>query len=430
MYPIKNSYCFSLLLALTFQSCKQVSRETFYNSPLSDSVSAFVFSKPENIQNFTLELSNSSDHLVKFYLTPAETDLFNTTSIVNSLLKDVTTDSAKALKLFHFVCTYYFHGYRAPTQCAEPHNPAILLNSLESGYCDDASAVLANLGKTAGLLTQVIELNGHVVMQFFYNNNWHLFDPDKKVYYQNNNAEVASLEQLYSTPKLLEDGLVSHYQNRGLKALVKQLNQNLILSKEDNSVGTWYQDLFPDYNSTITLRGTDFIVFGLSSNSYLKKKVLVDWFENRRHYYQRSGCLTRHIKLYQQTFIHTEKFPYAINRISISSPHAVRNSEMKVFYSNDSTRWYFKGIVSAYHSLSFDPNTNPNRQLTFGYYLKFETISGSNDPAQVQNVEVQNNFVFSDKLFFNNSTHSFISKGLDSNYGQIKATIQIEKIRQ
>lgn len=430
MRQIRNLYCFSLLLALTFHSCKQVSKETFYNSPLSDSVSTFSFSKPENIQNFTLELTNSSDHLVKFYLTPAEADLFNTTSVVNSLLKNATTDSAKALKLFHFVCNYYFHGYRPPTQCTEPHNPAILLNSLESGYCDDASAVLANLGKVAGLLTQVIELNGHVVMQFFYDNSWHLFDPDKRVYYQNKNAEVASLEQLYSTPKLLEDGLVSHYQNRDVKALVKQQNRNLILSKEDNSVGSWYQDLFPDYNSTITLRGNDFIVFGLSSNSYLKKKVLVEWLENRRRYYQRNGCLTRHIKLYQQTFIHAEKSPYAINRISISSPHAVRNSEMKVFYSTDRTHWYFKGIVSTSHSLSFDPNINPKRQLTFGYYLKFETISGCNEPAQVQNVEVQNNFVFSDKLFFNNNTHSFMAKGLDSNYRQIKATIQIERIRQ
>lgn len=430
MLSVRLLYFFLFLIVFSCQSCRQTTKEILYSGPLRDSTSTFIIPQPDNIQNFTAELSNMSDTVVRFYITPSEADLFNTASIVRSLLNEASSDSAKALTLFHFVCDYYFHGYRAPTQCAEPHNPAILLNSLESGYCDDASAVLANLGKAAGLTTRVIELSGHVVMEFFYNDNWHLFDPDKKVYYQNNNGEIAGINQLYAAPERLTEGLVSRYQNRSVLELVKQQNKHLILSKGDNTFSDWYQDLFIDYNSTVTLKANEQIVFNLCSNSYLKKKVLVEWAESRRRYYQRSGYLIRKIKWPLSSAVYIEKSPYAINQICISANSTKEDVPTKVFYSSDSSHWYFKGIISTSSSVCFNPNTNPYQQLTFRYYLKFEKLSKPNRQAPEQYITVKNRFVFSDKIFFNNSTHSFMVKSVGSNYSQIKAHIQIERKHQ
>lgn len=60
-------------------------------------------------------------------------------------------------------------------------NPVSLLKRSESALCGDISFVLMKLAQRAGIRARHVGLFGHVVMEAWYDDGWHMYDPDYEV---------------------------------------------------------------------------------------------------------------------------------------------------------------------------------------------------------------------------------------------------------
>jgi hypothetical protein len=60
-------------------------------------------------------------------------------------------------------------------------SPDNLLAHGSSALCSESSSVLMQLALRADIPTRHVGLNGHVVMEAWYNNRWHMYDPDYEV---------------------------------------------------------------------------------------------------------------------------------------------------------------------------------------------------------------------------------------------------------
>ncbi len=124
------------------------------------------------------------------------------------------------------------------------HAPALMINSVGNGICDDLSSTLHIIWKNLGLKSRVWGLDGHVVAEVFTNGKWHMYDPSHQTYYLNSSNEVASVEELSNHPELItepiggvkiEDGTTVAY------ALAhSQKMANTYSSISNNKVNDWY----------------------------------------------------------------------------------------------------------------------------------------------------------------------------------------------
>ena len=63
------------------------------------------------------------------------------------------------------------------------HSPALFLNSLGVGWCDDRAAVVHHLLAEMGYTARLWSLQGHVVPEVLINGRWEVWDTDLGVYY-------------------------------------------------------------------------------------------------------------------------------------------------------------------------------------------------------------------------------------------------------
>lgn len=59
--------------------------------------------------------------------------------------------------------------------------PESILAAGESALCGQASSVLMRLAEAAGIPARLVGLNGHVVVEAYYDGEWHMYDPDMEV---------------------------------------------------------------------------------------------------------------------------------------------------------------------------------------------------------------------------------------------------------
>jgi hypothetical protein len=107
----------------------------------------------------------------------------------------------RAERIWRFVVAHRFHSDPASAGI-ESHDPVKLLNIYGYGFCDDGANVLAAIARAAGIPARIWGLGGHVVPEVFYDERWHMFDPDNEVYYVDREGLVASVEQLVAEPQL------------------------------------------------------------------------------------------------------------------------------------------------------------------------------------------------------------------------------------
>lgn len=74
--------------------------------------------------------------------------------------------------------------------------PDHLLKYGHSALCGQHSFVLVKLAQKAGILARHVGLNGHVVMEAWYDDDWHMFDTDYEVMGGESPDAVASVSEL------------------------------------------------------------------------------------------------------------------------------------------------------------------------------------------------------------------------------------------
>lgn len=71
------------------------------------------------------------------------------------------------------------------------------------GICHQQAIAFARLAEEAGIKSRTIWLEGHVVAEVFYEEKWHMFDPDCGVVFEEN-GDVLSYQDVISSPEKIE----------------------------------------------------------------------------------------------------------------------------------------------------------------------------------------------------------------------------------
>lgn len=121
-------------------------------------------------------------------------------------------------------------GGKIAPQLSSIRLPDIVVEKGFSALCSQQAYLLQTLAESYGIRTRSVGLNGHVVMEAWFDNDWHLYDPDLEVVPITNENHILSLDELAKYPELVEE----FYTGRGDAEYVNSV-VNIISSREDNS---------------------------------------------------------------------------------------------------------------------------------------------------------------------------------------------------
>jgi hypothetical protein len=109
-------------------------------------------------------------------------------------------------------------------------SPEVLLDRYQSALCGRVSFVLMNLAERAGIRPRHVGLNGHVVMEAWYDDEWHMYDPDFEIAPRRGTGPVLSVDAFSRDPALVRELYVD---KKGADRV--QIVIDKIISREDNS---------------------------------------------------------------------------------------------------------------------------------------------------------------------------------------------------
>lgn len=112
--------------------------------------------------------------------------------------------------------------------------PLLTLNSRGFALCGKQSEIFCQITHNAGFPSRSIRLNGHAVSEVFYHGKWHLFDTDRKTYFQINN-EILSYEKLIKEPSLFkQQGLKKYIAN--ITTIFKKYTEHFITTNDNKFI--------------------------------------------------------------------------------------------------------------------------------------------------------------------------------------------------
>lgn len=106
--------------------------------------------------------------------------------------------------------------------------------------CDQASYLMLDLARAHGYKARQIGLQGHVVMEVWYQGDWHLYDADLEIIPTDNAGEVLSLDELAKS-----DGLRQHYygHHSNMADLIRARENHLYMSTPVGARFEWKGNL-------------------------------------------------------------------------------------------------------------------------------------------------------------------------------------------
>ena len=98
--------------------------------------------------------------------------------------------------------------------------PGVLLEKGYSALCGEQAYLLQTLAEFQGIRTRAVGLNVHVVMEAWYDKDWHLFDPDYEVVPLLENQKILSLDELAKSPELIKKFYAKRANAEDLQSVV------------------------------------------------------------------------------------------------------------------------------------------------------------------------------------------------------------------
>lgn len=86
----------------------------------------------------------------------------------------------------------------------------IMLHGYGFGCCTQSSAALTWLWHQAGLESRAAWWTGHAVSEVYYDGDWHMYDPDHRVFYTTADGNVANVAMVVADPSLVASGAGSN----------------------------------------------------------------------------------------------------------------------------------------------------------------------------------------------------------------------------
>lgn len=203
------------------------------------SVEKFQFSD----STYSIQIENSTNHEIHFTfnindLFPLDYELIEEQIDRLAIQKNIHSEKSAWI----YVNSKTFHA-RPLTNENWQHNPLLFLNSIGGGLCDDRASVLAKLWKEQGDSSRIIGIVGHVVPEVFKDGKWHMYDPDKNVYYCSENNIPKSVAQLeVSNDSILVANCGQSQINPvfQFKNPISKYLTSLYKSRDNNDVTQWH----------------------------------------------------------------------------------------------------------------------------------------------------------------------------------------------
>ena len=117
--------------------------------------------------------------------------------------------------------------------------PETMVRRGYSLLCGQSSYVLLTLARERGVRVRHVGLVGHVVMEAWYDDDWHLFDPDLEVVPTDSAGRVLSVESLAQRSDLLEQYYgVYDGENASVVEILGSRENNTYMSYP---LGAWFE---------------------------------------------------------------------------------------------------------------------------------------------------------------------------------------------
>lgn len=117
--------------------------------------------------------------------------------------------------------------------------PETMARRGHSLLCGQSSYVLLTLAQEHGIRVRHVGLFGHVVMEAWYDDDWHLFDPDLEVVPRDSNGGVLSVQKLAQSPDLLDQYYGEHDgDNASMVEILGTRKNNTYMSYPP---GAWFE---------------------------------------------------------------------------------------------------------------------------------------------------------------------------------------------
>ena len=109
--------------------------------------------------------------------------------------------------------------------------------------CSQSSYLLMQVALQNGIVARHVGLNGHVVMEAWYDNDWHMFDPDREIIIRDRQGTILSVEEISIDMELMKKKYAGDHED-----LIP-----IIASREDNSFISYPPGCYFEWKSQVLL---------------------------------------------------------------------------------------------------------------------------------------------------------------------------------
>jgi hypothetical protein len=213
---------------------------------ISENLSFLKFAVPNKYakQPIYVGIENTGNDTASIYPVINNLNWSNPFEIIKNYLNPSQSDEQKAIMLYGFVTKNTVHS-EPPMLGAFMKEKSLtqMLSTWGYGFCSDLARTLAQLSVVAGLDSRVVYLDEHVVTEIFYNNKWHMFDPDRKAYYIAKDGTIANVGEIMSDLTLLKQNYPFIYDIQYKAFSSKNLNYYGGLNDIRASIIKYYENI-------------------------------------------------------------------------------------------------------------------------------------------------------------------------------------------
>lgn len=360
----------------------------YYSCFIAKGKESLIFVKTVRI-NDTFAIPFHLDRTMEFHLYNTDTtpvsfwvkktkgvNYRNAATILSSTLSDTMDDKQKAFALWNLVSKSSFHYSFPYNHSLKDNVDPMALVTFPYLLCGEKTGILINLATIAGLKARAILLQGHIVAELFYANQWHMFDADENVVFFNNEKEPASASELSAHLDWISSSNLLRSEADNLSFLYNYKRYFRHFKLEPKTV--CYNFQIANYrlrNMDITLHHNDTISYYLYPTSFLKR------FFFPRYTFESKGIMKRKLSLQNKNFSHNgenkyefnEHIPYYIKSIQVAINHEF-DCETFLFLKSriDSIEHCFSlGNFNQQHLLSREINAPASPDIYYDYRLSF-----------------------------------------------------------
>ncbi|MFC1711925.1 transglutaminase domain-containing protein [Patescibacteria group bacterium] len=163
-------------------------------------------------------------------------DWFSNKGIIESIFYGQDIDSLsnqeKTIELTKYISGNIYH-YDPPFYSkSELSSPVNFFNLFGYGFCSDFSYTLVVLANLVEIESRIVNLEEpHMTAEVYYENSWHMYDVDNRIYLTKENGEVASINDIFQ-----DLSLINQVENKFSQPLTRDFYYRVFSNNKINEV--------------------------------------------------------------------------------------------------------------------------------------------------------------------------------------------------